>query len=148
MSYTPSPSPPASPSTSDTDSESAKRSGASQSISGNLISTPHPFAASIKATRAPPSYEKKPFTPPTTPPDSKKTRFNLREQTRRSEVEADGAKRNIPRSLPFIDDEHQRWDTAIASAIDKAETKIDLRCAYMDNISFVTHEISIQVMPV
>ncbi|KAF8524177.1 hypothetical protein JB92DRAFT_1463500 [Gautieria morchelliformis] len=126
MSYTPSPSPPGSPSTSDSESESVKRSETSQSTSGNLISTPHPFAASIKATRAPPAYEKKPFTPPTTPPDSKKISSNPREQTRRSDVEADAAKRNIPRSPPFIDDEHERWDTAIAYAIDKAETTIDL----------------------
>lgn len=132
MSYTPSPSPPRTPPTSDSECEESSKSRIHQLNSQSPSPTPsHPFAASTKADRAPPVYEKKPFTPPTTPPCPKENSFLHREVIYSPEVKTQAARLSTRHSPSLADEEQKRWDTTISSAIDKAETKIDLRCAYM-----------------
>ncbi|KAF8579907.1 hypothetical protein K439DRAFT_1637480 [Ramaria rubella] len=136
MSATSTPSPPPTPPTSDSESESplerplTENPFACHTISCKPTSTPspHPFAASTKANRAPPAYEKKLFTPPTTPP-------KLTTPSRRGQkFEVVTVRPTAHQSPSPIEDEKTRWDAAIASAVDKAETKIDLSSA---NLTYI-----------
>jgi len=132
-----SPSPPLTPPTSDSECDS-ERHGSSPSSHVSTrrtipISTPspHPLAASTKADRSPPVYKKKLFTPPATPPEPKKD-ISAR-QVQEFGERGRGRERwgtAFQRSPSMAETEKERWDTAISSAVDRADPKLDLRCAY------------------
>lgn len=85
--------------------------------------SPHPFAASTKANRKPPSYQKRYlFTPESS-------------YTGRTITTAHSPRSSAPttpdhsRGFPAPESESECWDRIISNAIDKAEYKIDLRYA-------------------
>ena len=121
-----SPSPPPTPPTSDDETPSRFQ----VAPSAQIISIPaqDPFAASTKADRAPPAYEKKLVTPPATPPDPKKDVSPSHGQKSNLKV---NERQSFQRSPSVMESEQRRWDAAISSVVDRAETKLDLRCAYM-----------------
>ncbi|KAF8517919.1 hypothetical protein BU17DRAFT_49245 [Hysterangium stoloniferum] len=128
-SSTPSP-PPTLPSSDSEDgylTATSSKSGHHQSNRGKIFSSlsqPHPFAASTKANRPPPSYEKKFITPPSTPPD-----FNPNVSSGNNDEKSCSSKPPAPRTLrPSLSGtkEQRVWERTISSAVDKAEIKIDL----------------------
>lgn len=93
-----------------------------------LAPSPHPFAASTKADRTLPLYEKKSATPSLTPKESRPVITPVCSHGERSSESVRGGRRP---NLPLISEERERWAATIAAAVDKAETTLDLRCAYI-----------------
>ena len=98
-------------------------------------STPfsHPFAASTKAIKRPPNYEKKTDTSPCTPPGSF-TRLDRAAAFSRSLQEDDCLCNGSPSANPplyrtsrYIDREERIWDDALRKPFDTGIGQIDLR---------------------
>jgi len=97
------------------------------------LSPPHPFAASTKANRPPPSYEKKLITPPSTPLDFKPNVLSG-DNDEKSFSSKTPTNRILKPSLSGTK-EQRVWERTISSAVDKAEIKIDLSASGLTFIS-------------
>ncbi|KIJ55490.1 hypothetical protein M422DRAFT_240110 [Sphaerobolus stellatus SS14] len=108
----------------DSSASSFNRSGL---LNPELESTPspHPFAASTKANRAPPLYEKK---SPISPTISYTPRLQITPRVLDfSRTDSENiSPRTFSRVTSQADAEHERWERAITDAVDRAETSVEL----------------------
>lgn len=109
-----------------------------------FISLSHPFAASTKAIKRLPNYEKKIDSPPCTPPGTFTRPIALsRAAPSRSLQEDNYLSNSSPNTSPppshrtsrYIDREERIWDDALRKPFDTGIGQIDLRYRYLPLVS-------------
>ncbi|GJJ11455.1 hypothetical protein Clacol_005688 [Clathrus columnatus] len=137
MSSCSSSSPPVTPPSSDSEDDDLDFHSIQKCYSQDQRPSPHPLAASIKADRDPPSYQKRHAFTPVTPPNGNLV-FAATCPPKSAHKPSKIMTPTHTRSHSIVDVEQNQWDAVLANAIDKAESKIDLS---FSNLTYVPASI-------